>query len=120
MAVCTWEDDIAISWNRPPPPNEGYKWRRVGDKNYCECLSKRWEYKGIQTKWQCSGEARTTSDAPAPTAQCWVRNFDSDEDGSTCTSLYDPNPMPKPKPKYSPPCKTGECCFQGTLHWSKS
>jgi hypothetical protein len=98
---CTWEADVAISWNRPPPPDEWCKWRQVGDRNYCECLGTHWKYEGQKTQLQCAGFG-ITPDASPIKAQCWTRGWVNCS-GSACSG---PNPHPRS-------CPPGQCLVDG-------
>ena len=108
MAVCTREADIESAWNRPRPPDEGCKWRKVGDSDHCECLWKHWYDKGQRTQLECNGIARI-SDSTLPRAQCWERGF-----VGGCGGSCGPNPEPGCDPEYCP-LPDGRC-----VHWSSS
>jgi len=108
QGTCSWEADVQNAWNRPRPPDEGCKWRKVGDRNYCECLGEHWVDDGIKTAQQCAG-VRITPDASPIKAQCWQRKWVSCSD-STCESRWGPNPDP-PRPPFS--CGPGRCLYEG-------
>lgn len=94
QGTCTLEADVEFSWNRPPPPDEGCKWRMIRGHNECECWGKHWRYDGERTALQCGAGVGIGGAASPIKAQCWQRDRVDCSD-STCTSLWGPNPHPR-------------------------
>ena len=52
----TCPESPAYWWDPPGvPSNEGCKWRKVGGRDYCECLALRWNYLGERESRDCAG-----------------------------------------------------------------